>query len=153
VRACDAGEVAIGAVSWQGATATMAGGFVIFGTGEDPCSISGRVDVELRGHGDQPLAITVEHLASTAMAPVVLLPNLGPPTVDDGNRAGRAGIRLFWTNWCGSTPLGALTLVASIPRVGSVAAPAALLSPPRCDAPGRPSVLAVGPIEPQEPST
>jgi hypothetical protein len=150
VRACNAGDVALGRISWQGATATMAGGFELVGTGSEPCTVAGRPAVELLDASGKPLAIQVQELPGISL-PVVLLPNLGTPRPDDGPVAGRADVLLYWTNWCGVDLTGHGTLRASIPGVGVLQGAFDQLSTPRCDAPGAPSVMSIGPIVAQDP--
>jgi hypothetical protein len=148
-RACRAGDVAAGPVWWTGATASMAGGVGLYGVGHDACWIAGRVGVELRDASGHALPLEVQPLGTAAPSEVVLLPGLGAPTLGGGQVAGRAGLQTSWRNWCGKLPLGPGTVVVTVPGVGPVTAVADDLHPPRCDAPGSPSVLQVGPIIPQ----
>jgi hypothetical protein len=150
VPRCGAADIAVGPVSWQGATGTMAGGFALFDTGTDPCSIGGRVGVELRDASGVTLAIQVRQLPGVAL-PVILLPNLGTPRPADGPVLGRASVSIYWSNWCGPGFSGAGTLSASIPDAGVFEAPFAQLSAPRCDDPSSPSVIDVDPIVAQDP--
>jgi hypothetical protein len=152
VRSCLQGEVGIAAVWWQGATATLAGGFAIYASGSEPCSVAGTIGIEIRDASGHVLAIHVNQLQPGASVPVVLLPNLGTPSPDDGMVTGRAEVLMYWTNWCGPSFDGSGTLTASIRDVGTVEAPFGRLSPPRCDSPDSPSVIAVGPIVRQDPN-
>lgn len=152
VRSCLEGDVGIAAVWWQGATATLAGGFAIYSTGSEPCSVAGTVSVEIRDARDHLLPIRVNQLQPGASIPVVLLPNLGTPSPEDGPVTGRAEVLMYWTNWCGPAFDGNGTLTASIRDVGAVKAPFGSPSPPRCDSPDSPSVIAVGPIVRQDPN-
>lgn len=151
VRHCGAGDVGVGRVSWQGATATMAGGFELFATGSEACSVGGRVVVELRDAEGVPLPIQVHQMPVVA-PPVILLPNLGTPRPDDAPVVGRADVLIYWSNWCGASFTGSGTLRASIPDVGVIDASFGPLSAPRCDAPGSPSVIDIGPVVPQDPN-
>jgi hypothetical protein len=149
VRACRAGEVGAGAVWWAGATAEMAGGFALYDLGPESCTIGGRVAVELRDAFGKPLAIDVRQLDAPEPDPVVLLPGLGTPTLDDGAVGGRAGVQVFWVNWCGADRSATGRLVVTIPGVGALITSAFDLHPPRCDAPGAHSTMSIGPIVPQ----
>lgn len=146
VRACRAGDVAAGAVWWTGATAEMAGGFALWDTASEPCSIGGRVTVQLLDGSGKALPLAVQPFETAAPVSVVLLPGLGSPTPGAAPQPGRAGVQTFWSNWCGHIRLGPGTLVANIPGIGRLTAPVAGLHPPRCDAPASPSVFSVGPI-------
>ncbi|MGH7733741.1 MAG: hypothetical protein ACREOE_08620 [Gemmatimonadales bacterium] len=148
---CQAGEVGAGAVWWTGATATQAGGFVLFDVGPAACSIGGRVAVQLLDRGGTPLPIEVRPFETSAPTDVTLLPDLGVPNANDNPTPGRAGVETFWTNWCGPLPLGSGTLVVTIPGIGQLTASFAGLSAPRCDAPGSLSILEVSPIIPSVP--
>ena len=80
VRACRAGDVAAGAVWWTGATAEMAGGFALWDTASEPCSIGGRVTVQLLDGSGKALPLAVQPFETAAPVSVVLLPGLGSPT-------------------------------------------------------------------------
>ena len=128
----------------------MAGGFELVATGTAPCTVAGRAAVELLDASGHLLAIELHQMPGVSV-PVVLLPNLGTPLPDDGPVAGRADVVLYWTNWCGADFVGSGTLRASISGVGVLQGQFEQLSAPRCDAPGAPSLMDVGPIVSQDP--
>lgn len=129
----------------------MAGGFELFGTGSEACSVGGRVVVELRDAQGVLLPIQVHQIPGVAPL-VILRPSLGTPRPEDAPVVGRADVQIYWSNWCGASFSGSGTLSASIPEVGVIDAAFGPLSAPRCDAPGRPSVIDIGPVVPQDPN-
>jgi hypothetical protein len=145
LRACAHGDVGVGAVRWAGATATVQGIFVVYDTGSEPCWIAGPVVVAILASG-APLAIEVRARPDSTSDPVSLLPGLGEPKVGDVAVPGRAIVEIFWSNWCSQDAIRSAALRVSVPEIGSFDVPLAQLTPPRCDSPGSPSVLTVGPL-------
>jgi hypothetical protein len=144
--------VGIGGVWWQGATGTLAGGFGVYATGHEACSVAGTVELEIRDSEGRILPIRVHQMEPAAAVPVVLLPDLGTPRPAGGLVAGRGMVLVYWMNWCGPTFDGDGTLAITIPAVGPVAAQFGRLYTPRCDVPDQPSVIDVAPIVRQDPN-
>lgn len=145
VRPCAQRDLAIGSVYWTGATAEMAGGFTVLNFGSSNCRIAGRASsLSILDPAGTPLKIEVKQFEPGAEGDVVILAPSAPngPATPDGSGT---GAQVFWTNWCGPWSRAG-TLVVSFPNVGSVRASFQNLSAPRCDSPGRPSTLEVGPV-------
>lgn len=124
----------------QGATGSLAGGVSLRTKGAEPCSLRGRLQVRFLD-GSDPAGVDLTTLAPQRPEPGVPVPSL---------RALRPGesafVRIWWSNWCGEpTPT---TLGLRLPS-GDEIDLALGKAAPRCDAPGSPSSLAVGPLEPR----
>lgn len=144
---CHPGEVAIETVYWGGTTAEMGGGATLVDVGSQPCEVGGRpTKVRILDRRGQPLDLEVEPFNDDLqVGNVLVLPDDPDPAPSEALFPGQVGIQLYWTNWCGTWSREG-TLVLTLPVVGELRAPFAGLSAPRCNTPGAPSVLQVGPV-------
>jgi hypothetical protein len=149
VRACTSGEVAAGGVWWAGATGSVQGGFVLYSIAEDSCTIRGPIALRVVANG-QALPVQTTYVQPEASQPIVLVPGLGTPSPLGGRVDGRAQVVLYWANWCGKTEIGPAAIELDLPGLGTLDAPFARTSAPRCDSPGHPSTLSVEALSPQD---
>jgi hypothetical protein len=124
----------------QGATGSLAGGVSLTNRAGEPCSLRGRVAVRFLD-GSDPAGVDLTTFAPQQPEPGVSIPSL---------RALRRGesvfVRIWWSNWCGEPSPTKLGL--RLPS-GDVIDLALGTGAPRCDAPARPTSLAVGRAEPR----
>jgi hypothetical protein len=97
------------------------------------------------------LSVDVRLIDANSEDAVVLLPGLGTPSPDGGVVAGRGQVRMYWSNWCGPAHIGRGLVEIDLPNVGTLAAPFAPASLPRCDDRSGDSVIAVEPVSPEVP--
>lgn len=151
VRACGPSEVQAGGVWWAGATGTVQGGVQIYASGAQPCTVRGPVALRIVDRQGGALSVDVRMIDVNSPDVVMLLPGLGTPSPDGGLVAGRGQVRMYWSNWCGPAQIGRGLVEVDLPNVGTLAAPFAPPSLPRCDDRSRTSVIAVEPISPEAP--
>ncbi|HEY2887926.1 MAG TPA: DUF4232 domain-containing protein [Candidatus Limnocylindrales bacterium] len=143
---CQPGDVAIGSVWWTGATAEMEGGVSLIDVGSTPCQVGGRPSgFQMLDRRGQPLDLEVKPLAPDMEEGLVLLLPQDEPASSEALFPGQTGVAVSWTNWCGRWDRQG-TLVMTLPGLGQLRAPFIGLSAPRCDTPGAPSVIQVGPV-------
>jgi hypothetical protein len=154
--ACSAADVEAVASQWVGATGQMQGAVVFRNRTDRPCELVGFPRVELGDAEGLTLVAPTEPFNVAPPEPVVLAPGGEPialvpgasPAAADGARPGQAIVRFLFGNSC--TPLAApiASIVVTLPGdTTKLYLRTRLPSPPRCDAPGRPPSLAVGPFE------
>jgi hypothetical protein len=124
----------------QGATGSLAGGVSLRNRAGTPCSLRRRVEVRFLD-GSDPAGVRLTRFAPQRLEPGVAMPSLralGPGE--------SAFVPIWWSNWCGEPSPTRLGL--RLPS-GDVIELALGTGAPRCDAPGSPSLLGVGPVEPR----
>jgi hypothetical protein len=124
----------------QAATGSLAGGVLLRNRRAEPCSLRGRLDVRFLD-GLDPAGVDLSTLAPQRPEPGVPVPSLRAL-----RPAESAFVRIWWSNWCGEP--APTTLRLRLPS-GDEIDLALGKGAPRCDAPGSPSSLAVGPPEPR----
>lgn len=147
-KPCDTGMLR-GSLFLQGATGSLVGGAVLTNIGRAKCSLRGRVAVKfVRGSADRTNWTVVAGKAQPRDRSAVY-------DRDSSLRAlapGRAAyVPIWWSNWCppgtvetsGGVPPDALIIGLPHGR-GSLELPVSRA--PRCDAPGNPSTIVVGPL-------
>ena len=131
-------------VAWQDDAGSLAGSLVVTNVGETTCAIEELplVFALLDGRGQRlPIEVSVAPGDTHLSAPVMLRP---------GEQISE---RLVWRNWCGGPVQAPLTMQVvqkgsagtAIADVGDPAAGNQAMTP-RCDVPGSPSTLVVGPM-------
>jgi Protein of unknown function (DUF4232) len=131
----------------QGATGSLLGGLSLRVVGRSRCSIVGRPRVTFAGAPDsirwRVSEVPPFYHYSEARSPRALL---------SLHRGDHIVVDLQWLNWCGPSRNNNVpapeALVVGLPLRGTGSFRLRLRDTPRCDAPGSPSVLRVGPFVP-----
>jgi hypothetical protein len=120
------------------------------------CELVGFPRVELGDAEGLPLVVPTEPfnvappepvLLPARGKPIVLIPGMRPPAAD-GAGPGQATVRFLFGNLCTPLPAPIASIVVTLPGEDTkLYVRTRLPSPPRCDVPGRPPSLAVGPFE------
>jgi hypothetical protein len=130
----------------QGATGSLVGSIIFTNRGNFACGLSGRPSIRLTDGHDRALAITYVPANGDMQGTPVGTTELVPGT--------HADVFVQWQNWCHGSMVGPVTFVATLPHGGGVlkVTPGpggqGRAAGPRCDVPGRPSILSVAPFEP-----
>jgi uncharacterized protein DUF4232 len=155
--ACTAADVEAIASQWGGATGQVVGAVVFRNSTDRPCELVGFPRLELGDAEGLTLVAPTEPFNVAPAEPVVLTPRSEPialvsdasPAAADGARPGQAIVRFLFGNLCTPLPAPIASIVLTLPGDGTkLFLRTRLPSPPRCDVPGRPPSLAVGPFEP-----
>jgi hypothetical protein len=143
VAGCTAGELALVAGGWSGATGSMGGGATVVNVSPATCAVGGQPALDLR---DNAGAVIATGEAAVSGPPVIL------------NPGGVANLITVWRNWCHDPPVTPLSLGMTLPDKGpTLHAPivdwnagvggSEASSLPRCDAQGaRSTIVAAEPF-------
>jgi hypothetical protein len=132
-----------GSVSLQGGAGALIGAISLENVGGSPCTLSGRPPMTLenaKGHAIRSTQTPAEPIWAYSNAPQPR----GWPEVRLA-RHGSAIVRLGFRNWCGGQN-EKVFFDMSLPGSGRLHVPANVNL--RCDVPGAPAALSVGPFEP-----
>ncbi len=153
--ACPAGNTMVTSAEVQGATGALAGTmYVGFRRSAPACTLQGVPRVEI-------LDATGQALPVTQVAAAGWKGRTGPAVTLGTSQVSLAVVPIVWSNFCQSpTPPAPYSLRVALPDGQVLPLNPPLITPdsrgypanasylPRCDAPGSPSTLAVGPFEP-----
>ena len=154
--ACTAADVEAVASQWGGATGQVQGAVVLRNRTARPCELVGFPRVELGDAEGLTLVAPTEPFNVAPAEAIVLAPGSEPialvpdvsPAAADGTRPGQAIVQFLFGNLCTPLPAPIGSIVVTLPGDNTkLYLRTRLPSPPRCDAPGRPPSLAVGPFE------
>jgi hypothetical protein len=154
--ACTAADVEAVAGQWVGATGQVQGALVVRNRTDRPCELVGFPRVELGDAEGLTLVAPTEPFNIAPPEPLVLPPGREPialvpdvsPAIADGSKPGQAVVRFLFGNLCTPLPAPIASIVITLPGDPTkLYVRTRLLTPPRCDVPGRPPSLAVGPFE------
>jgi hypothetical protein len=152
VPPCSPADV-IGSARWQGATGSLAGGLRLVNIGSGPCTLPGSPAVQLVDTQGRALQVALRTAPDLCEKPRGAAGCQAQPAVVV-QPSEQAFVRFVWQNWCGPTPSGPITLTAtlsaqqslvSVPILDADGTPSAVA--PRCDEPGSPSTLTLGPLQ------
>lgn len=141
--ACRVDQVSAGVAGWQGATGSMAGGFLIWNTSQEPCRLAGRPSIAIRDASGQELAVTNVPAPEPPVLPIVLPAKQPAPVLFEEAPAGLAQVTIQWFNWCGADPAEPMSLAITLPEGGVLQAPVVMGGVPRCDEASTGSSLSV----------
>jgi hypothetical protein len=154
---CRADDLEAAASQWVGATGHVGGAVVFRNRTDRPCELVGFPRIELGDAEGLALVAPTERFDVAPPEPVVLAPGTEPiafvpllsPPAADGSKPGQAIVQFLFGNLCTPLPAPIGSIVVTLPGDDTkLYLRTRLPSPPRCDAPGRPPSLAVGPFEP-----
>lgn len=128
--ACRAQQLGVFANA-QGGGGAMVGAFQLRNEGLEACSLRGRPDLAMLDRAGKALPVRV--LPARAVA-VRLRPQAA------------AEVRFQWRNWCRLSFPATVTMRLRLPNGGGTVRVRAQTGRPGCEAPDRPSTLAIGPF-------
>lgn len=147
-QACLATQLDAGDAGWEGATGSLAGGFLVRNMSNERCRLEGRPAIRIVDAAGRPLDVTVVAAPSPSPRPIVLGPHQSAPVLHEEPSGGLASETLQWFNWCGFAPKEPLKLTVTLPEGGVLHVPIIFGSgTPRCDEPTAPSLLSVASFE------
>jgi hypothetical protein len=121
----------------QGATGSLAGGVILTNRGARPCSLLGPIRARFLGGVDRS-GVRTTALARLRPEPATY------PSLRSLRTGESAFVDIWWSNWCGTPPPARLALTLPAGELQLRVEGSA-----RCDTPGRPSTLGVGPLQPR----
>jgi hypothetical protein len=125
-------------VFYDGETGSLAGWITFRNTGAT-CALTGRPRLQIL-RGSAPVRERVAVLPGEGPSSTTPRPSYSPAALPPGRTATVEGV---WSNWCGRAPPTGVRV--TVPSGGSVVLRLKLR--PRCDAPGEPTSVAVGPFQ------
>jgi hypothetical protein len=130
----------------QGATGSLVGSIIFTNRGGFACELSGRPSIRLRDGRGRALAVSYVRAKDDMQGASVGATELVPGT--------QADVFVEWVNWCHGGIIGPVIFVVALPYGGGVVTVTpgpggqGRFAGPRCDVPGRRSILSVAPLEP-----
>lgn len=140
-RRCSAADLEVTAAA-EGAGGAVAGGVAVVNRSRQACTLSGYPGLELRSQNGDVLVSDTGRFSPDFQSVETI--TLEPRT---GGDEPQATAQFNWQNWCRPEDPAELTLVVRLPsEAATTSLPLPLSATPRCEAPGEPATLTVGPF-------